>query len=127
METYDSWCKPEALLQAILMLWLIKNGYGVMSASASIKGVIKRIVKKKGGLIVPAGFEGIFSIAIIILSIIFVWILLGEVSWEKLLKNYRSAKARMLQVVIAIVIGYLFGNFILQYWGYSTMLQQFVE
>lgn len=73
------------------------------------------------------GMEGIVSIAIIIVSIIFAWILLSEVAWEKLLKNARSPKARMLQVVIAIVIGYLFGNFILQYWGYSTMLQQFVE
>jgi len=73
------------------------------------------------------GVEGLFSIMLIILSIIFVWILMSEVRWDKILKKHTSIKSRMLQVVIAIVIGYLLGSFILQYWGYSTMLQQFVE
>ncbi|URN96061.1 MAG: DUF1146 domain-containing protein [Candidatus Pristimantibacillus lignocellulolyticus] len=73
------------------------------------------------------GVEGLFSITLIVLSIIFVWILLSEVRWDKILKKHTSIKSRMLQVVIAIVIGYLLGSFILQYWGYSTMLQQFIE
>ncbi|MCR8660471.1 DUF1146 domain-containing protein [Paenibacillus endoradicis] len=73
------------------------------------------------------GVEGLFSITLIILSIIFVWILMSEVRWDKILKKHTSIKSRMLQVVIAIVIGYLLGSFILQYWGYSTMLQQFIE
>lgn len=73
------------------------------------------------------GVEGLFSITLIVLSIIFVWILLSEVRWDKMLKKHTSIKSRMLQVVIAIVIGYLLGSFILQYWGYSTMLQQFIE
>lgn len=73
------------------------------------------------------GVQGIFSIAVIILSVIFVWVLLSEVRWDKIVKDVRSPKARMLQVIIAIVIGYLLGSFFLQYWGYSTMLQQFVE
>jgi len=79
------------------------------------------------GLNMTTGVEGLFSIMLIILSIIFVWILMSEVRWDKILKKHTSIKSRMLQVVIAIVIGYLLGSFILQYWGYSTMLQQFVE
>ncbi|HIW34341.1 MAG TPA: DUF1146 domain-containing protein [Candidatus Paenibacillus intestinavium] len=73
------------------------------------------------------GVEGLFSIVLIVLSIIFVWILMSEIRWDKILKKHTSIKSRMLQVVIAIVTGYLLGSFILQYWGYSTMLQQFVE
>jgi len=73
------------------------------------------------------GVEGLFSIVINILCIIFVWIIMSEIRWDKILKKHTSIKSRMLQVVIAIVIGYLLGGFFLQYWGYSTMLQQFVE
>lgn len=73
------------------------------------------------------GIQGIFSIVVVLLSILFAWILLSEVKWDKFLKNPASPKARMLQIVIAVVIGYLLGSFILQYWGFSTMLQDFVE
>lgn len=73
------------------------------------------------------GFVGLFSIIVVLLSVLFIWILLSEVKWEAFLKNPHSPKARMLQIIIAIVLGYLFAGFILQYFGFSTMLQDFVE
>lgn len=76
---------------------------------------------------VNEGVIGLISIIISLLSILFVWMLLSEVKWDKLLKNPLSPKARLLQIVLAVVLGYLLGSFILQYWGFSTMLQDFVE
>lgn len=73
------------------------------------------------------GFQGLFSIVVVILSILFVWMLLAEVAWDKLLKNQNSPKSRMLQIVIAVVLGYQLSSFLLQYLGFSTMLQDFVE
>lgn len=73
------------------------------------------------------GAQGIFSIMVVILCILFVWMLLSVVAWDKILKNVNHPKSRMLQIVIAIVLGYQLSNFFLQYWGFSTMLQDFVE
>lgn len=73
------------------------------------------------------GVQGLFSIIVVLLSILFVWMLLSEVKWDTFFKNPVSPKARMLQIVIAVVLGYWLGSFILQYWGFSTMLQDFVE
>ncbi|OMF37160.1 hypothetical protein BK133_06000 [Paenibacillus sp. FSL H8-0548] len=73
------------------------------------------------------GMTGLFSIVIVILSIIFVWFLLGEVKWETFFHFPRSPKARMLQVVVAIIAGHLLARFILEYWGYTVLLKSFVE
>jgi len=73
------------------------------------------------------GLTGLFSITVEVLSIIFVWILLREVKWEAFLRSPLSPKARMLQVLVAVGLGHLFAQFILQYWGYTGMLKSFVE
>lgn len=39
----------------------------------------------------------------------------------------RSPKARMLQAVIAVILGHAFASFILDYWSWTTMLKSFVE
>ncbi|GKU76928.1 DUF1146 domain-containing protein [Paenibacillus sp. L3-i20] len=73
------------------------------------------------------GLTGLFSIIVQILSIFFVWILIKEMKWEAIFRFPRSVKARMFQVVLAISIGHLFAQFILQYWDYSSMLKSFAE
>ncbi|WP_424766617.1 DUF1146 domain-containing protein [Paenibacillus sp. sgz302251] len=73
------------------------------------------------------GMTGLFSILIVILCIIFVWSVLREVKWEALFRFPRSPKARMFQVIIAIIIGHLLARFILEYWGYTMLLKSFVE
>jgi len=73
------------------------------------------------------GMQGVFSIVVVILSIMFVWSLLSEVRWEKLFKSPLSPKSRMLRVIIAIILGYNFASFLLQYWGYTIMLRFFAE
>ncbi|MNZ88077.1 hypothetical protein D3C78_1069590 [compost metagenome] len=73
------------------------------------------------------GMTGLFSIIIVILSIIFVWVVLQEVKWETFFRFPRSPKARMFQVICAIIIGHLLAKFILEYWGYTVLLKSFVE
>lgn len=77
--------------------------------------------------ITMTGINGLFSIVIVLVSIMFTWMLLQEVKWEAFLRYPRRTKSRMLQALLAIVIGSLFARFILDYWGYTTMLKSFVE
>ncbi|WP_028608280.1 DUF1146 family protein [Paenibacillus harenae] len=74
-----------------------------------------------------AGFTGLFSIVTVILSIIFVWFVIQEVKWDTFFRFPRSPKARLFQVIAAIVIGHLLAKFILEYWGYTVLLKSFVE
>lgn len=74
-----------------------------------------------------SGITGLFSIVIVILSIIIVWVVLQEVKWEAIFKFPRSPKARIFQVIAAIVIGHLLAKFMLEYWGYTVLLRAFVE
>ncbi|MBD2868367.1 DUF1146 domain-containing protein [Paenibacillus arenilitoris] len=74
-----------------------------------------------------AGLTGLFSIVIVILSIILVWFILQEFKWDAFFKFPRSPKARMFQVIVAVVLGHLLAKFILEYWGYTVLLKSFVE
>ncbi|WP_138753733.1 DUF1146 domain-containing protein [Paenibacillus sinopodophylli] len=73
------------------------------------------------------GMTGLFSIIIVILSIILVWFVVQEIKWETFFKFPRSPKARMFQVFVAIIMGHLLAKFILEYWGYTVLLKSFVE
>ncbi|MDQ0061990.1 DUF1146 domain-containing protein [Paenibacillus harenae] len=73
------------------------------------------------------GITGLFSIIVVLVSIMLVWTLLQEVKWETFFKHPRNAKARMFQVVVAVILGHLFAKFILEYWSFTTMLRSFVE
>ncbi len=74
-----------------------------------------------------SGMIGLFSIVVVILCIIFVWVVLQEVKWEALFRYPKSTKARMFQVIAAIIIGHLLAKFMLEYWGYTVLLRVFVE
>ncbi|WP_054025441.1 DUF1146 domain-containing protein [Bacillus sp. FJAT-28004] len=73
------------------------------------------------------GMTGLFSIVIVILSIILVWFVLQEVKWETFFRFPKSPKARLFQVFIAIIMGHLLAKFIMEYWGYTVLLKSFVE
>ncbi|CAM4149895.1 DUF1146 domain-containing protein [Paenibacillus alkaliterrae] len=73
------------------------------------------------------GMTGLFSIVIVILCIIFVWVVLQEVKWDAFFRFPRSPKARFFQVIIAIILGHLLAKFMLEYWGYTLLLRGFVE
>lgn len=73
------------------------------------------------------GMTGLLSIVIVILCIIFVWFVLQEVKWETFFKFPNSPKARIFQVISAIIMGNLLAKFLLEYWGYTVLLKSFVE
>ncbi|SFF24198.1 conserved hypothetical integral membrane protein [Paenibacillus catalpae] len=74
-----------------------------------------------------AGTTALFSIVVNLFSIVFVWYILQEIKLDVFFKFPRSPKARMFQVVLAIVIGHGFASFILDYWNWTKYLQYFVE
>ncbi|MFD0590623.1 DUF1146 domain-containing protein [Paenibacillus sp. GCM10027627] len=78
-------------------------------------------------MVAMTGWTGLFSIVIELVSIFLVWTLLREVKWDAVFHFPRSSKARLLQLLIAVGLGHLFAQFILQYWNYTAMLKGFVE
>ncbi len=82
---------------------------------------------RKVGHLMETGIAGLFAIVVNLLSIILVWVLLQDVKWDRIFRFPRGTKARMFQVVAAVILGHLFAQFILQYWDYTTMLKSFAE
>ncbi|MBD2845870.1 DUF1146 domain-containing protein [Paenibacillus sp. IB182496] len=73
------------------------------------------------------GMNGLMSIVITLLSITFAWYVIQEIKLDTWLKRPRGPQARMLQVLLAIVLGHGFARFILDYLQWSSMLRWFVE
>lgn len=68
------------------------------------------------------GFSAIFNIVITLLSIGLSWWCLQMVNFDVLLKNAKSAQAKVLQIILSIVIGYNVAKFIIDYSYWSNML-----
>ncbi|MGO4110659.1 DUF1146 family protein [Paenibacillus sp. YAF4_2] len=73
------------------------------------------------------GTLALFSIVVNLFSIVFVWFILQEIKLDMFFKFPRSPKARMFQVILAVVIGHGFAGFILDYWNWTKLLRYFVE
>jgi|GEM_PF-364325 Predicted membrane protein len=74
-----------------------------------------------------AGLTGLIAITVTLLSILFVWMLLQEVKWDRIFQYPRRPKARMLQVLLAVVLGNGFAQFLLKYWDYTVLLRGLAE
>lgn len=73
------------------------------------------------------GVSGLFGIVVTLFSIILAWSVMQEIKWDAVFRNPRSRKARLAQVMAAVIAGYLFAQFILDYWDWSAVLKDFVE
>ena len=73
------------------------------------------------------GVSGLLAIIVTLLSIYLAWVVLQELKLDMLLKQPKSPRGRMLQIMLAILIGHGFASFILDYWQWSQMLGAFVE
>jgi uncharacterized integral membrane protein (TIGR02327 family) len=73
------------------------------------------------------GVSGLLAIVVTLLSIYLAWVVLQELKLDSLLKRPKSSRGRMLQIMLAILIGHGFASFILDYWKWSQMLSAFVE
>ncbi|MFF2481305.1 DUF1146 family protein [Paenibacillus sp. NPDC058071] len=74
-----------------------------------------------------SGMTGLFSIVVTLLCIILVWYILQEIKLDVFFKFPRSPKARLFQVILAIVIGHGLASFVLDYWSWTVLLRGFIE
>ncbi|MBW7475031.1 DUF1146 family protein [Paenibacillus oenotherae] len=74
-----------------------------------------------------AGQQALLSIIVELFAIVAAWIVLQEVKLEPLLRRPRSVQARILQIMLAVVIGHLFAGFLIDYWKWSGLLRGLVE
>ncbi|BBI36208.1 DUF1146 domain-containing protein [Cohnella abietis] len=75
------------------------------------------------GLFALTGWNGLFSIFVTLGCVVVAWIVLQEVNFDKILRQPRSPRARLLQLIIAIVLGHLTARFVLDYWTWVGMLK----
>jgi uncharacterized integral membrane protein (TIGR02327 family) len=75
------------------------------------------------GLFALAGWNGLFSIFVTLGCVIIAWIVLQEVNLDKIVRNPRSPRARLLQLIFAIVLGHLAARFVLDYWSWVGTLK----
>jgi uncharacterized membrane protein YwzB len=71
-----------------------------------------------GGLNLLA-WDGLFSIFVTLGCVALAWVLLQEVRFDKILRHPLSPRARLLQLMIAIVLGHVTAGFVLNYWHWT--------
>lgn len=75
------------------------------------------------GLYTTMGLNGLFAIFVALGCIALAWILLQEVKWDAFVRNPRSPRARMIQVVLAVIVGHLMSRFFLDYWEWAGAMK----
>jgi len=70
-----------------------------------------------------AGWNGLFSIFVTLGCVVVAWVVLQEVKWDKILRDHRGSRARLLQLLIAVGLGYLLARFVLDYWNWVDNLK----
>ncbi|WEK53951.1 MAG: DUF1146 family protein [Candidatus Cohnella colombiensis] len=65
------------------------------------------------------GMNGIFSILVTLACVAIAWITLHELNFDKIVRHPASPKARLLQLLIAIALGYALASFLLDYWTWA--------
>ncbi|MBN2980708.1 MULTISPECIES: DUF1146 family protein [Cohnella] len=69
------------------------------------------------------GLDSLFAIVVTLGMIAVSWFLLQEVKWEAWFRHPRSPRARVLQLIIAVVVGHSLARFVLDYWGWTESLK----
>lgn len=68
---------------------------------------------------VPQEIYGFVSIIVTIVFIGLAWWSLQSLRFEKIVKKPNSAKAKLLQILLSVVVGYEISRFFLDYLGWS--------
>lgn len=66
--------------------------------------------------------DGLTSIIIMLVCIALAWMGIQQLRFEQLLKQPKSFAAKLLQVFLAIALGYLVGKFLTEYINWSADL-----
>jgi len=70
-------------------------------------------------------WDGLFSIFVTLGCIAFAWVLLQEVRFDRIMRHPQSPRARLLQLVAAVVLGHLTAGFVLDYWHWAGSVRWF--
>jgi len=73
------------------------------------------------------GIDGLLSIVVALLSITFAWYVIQGLKLDFIVKHPRGPQAKMLQVLLAIVLGHGLARFVLDYLDWTRMLRWIVE
>ncbi|MFC5403595.1 DUF1146 domain-containing protein [Cohnella soli] len=75
------------------------------------------------GVFEAAGLNGLFSIFVTLGCVLVAWIILQEVNFDKIVRQPRGPKARVLQLLLAVALGRAVAGFILDYWNWVGTLK----
>ncbi len=73
------------------------------------------------------GVSGLIQITVTLVCMTAAWWALQSVRFDLWLKSVRSPQAIMLQIILAIVLGYQLARFLYDYANWSSMLRLFFE
>lgn len=79
------------------------------------------------GIFAATGWNGLFSIFVTLGCVVLAWIVLEEVNFDRLVKRPRSPRAKVLQMLVAVALGYTAAKFVLDYWNWAGMLRYLVQ
>ncbi|WP_256759176.1 DUF1146 domain-containing protein [Cohnella sp. WQ 127256] len=75
------------------------------------------------GLFEMAGWNGVFSIFVTLGCVVVAWIVIQEINFDKILRQPRGPRARVLQLLLAVGLGQLVAQFVLDYWTWVGTLK----
>jgi len=70
-----------------------------------------------------AGWNALFSMFVTLGLVVVVWFLFKEIRWDKIFRHPLSPGARLLQLLLAIIVGHLLARFVLDYWNWTSSLK----
>jgi uncharacterized integral membrane protein (TIGR02327 family) len=77
----------------------------------------------EAGLYQVAGWNGLFSIFVTLGCVVVAWIVLQEIKWDKITRDPRGPRARVLQLLISVGLGHIVARFVLDYWSWVGTLR----
>jgi uncharacterized integral membrane protein (TIGR02327 family) len=77
----------------------------------------------EAGLYQVAGWNGLFSIFVTLGCVVVAWIVLQEIKWDKITRDPRGPRARVLQLLISVGLGHIVAHFVLDYWSWVGTLR----
>lgn len=70
-----------------------------------------------------AGVSGLTSIIVSLICIGLSWWAIQPLKWESFIRHPKSGQGKLLQLLIAVVLGHFVASFVIDYLGYTQMLR----
>ncbi len=69
------------------------------------------------------GVNGLTAILVLLACIAISWWSLQNLKLDLVIRHPKSPQGKLLQLLLAIVLGRLVADFVMEYWGYTQMLK----